>query len=56
MKHIERLNFDNIIKKIISMTQTIALVDDDRNILTSISTLWKEKVLKFRLISMESLP
>ena len=37
MKHIERLNFDNIIKKIINMTQTIALVDDDRNILTSIS-------------------
>ena len=33
----KRLNFDNIIKRIKNMTQTIALVDDDRNILTSIS-------------------
>ena len=31
------------------MTQTIALVDDDRNILTSISIALEEKVLKFKL-------
>jgi hypothetical protein len=38
------------------MTQTIALVDDDRNILTSISIgFGKRRDLKFKLISMESL-
>jgi len=37
------------------MSQTIALVDDDRNILTGISmALEKEKGLKFRLILMVS--
>ena len=37
------------------MNQTIALVDDDRNILTSISMALEEKDLKFKLILMESL-
>ena len=36
------------------MSQTIALVDDDRNILTGISiALEKERFLKFKLILME---
>ena len=36
------------------MAQTIALVDDDRNILTGISMALNEKDLKFKLILMES--
>ena len=32
-----RLNFDNLIMKNFIMPNTIALVDDDRNLLTSIS-------------------
>ena len=36
------------------MTQTIALVDDDRNILTSISMALEERDLKFKPILMEN--
>ena len=35
--------------------QTIALVDDDRNILTSLSIALEKEVLKFKLISMVKL-
>ena len=34
------------------MSQTIALVDDDRNLLTSISIALEERVLRFKLILM----
>ena len=34
------------------MTQTIALVDDDRNILTSISIALEKRAIKFKLILM----
>jgi len=35
------------------MTETIALIDDDRNILTSLSIALEKEVLKFKLIWME---
>ena len=37
------------------MTQTIALVDDDRNILTSISMALEREASKFKLILTGSL-
>ena len=37
------------------MKQTIALIDDDRNILTSLSMALEKKVLKCKLTLMENL-